>query len=95
MMKSNEFRDALRKLKLTQQQAANAFGLSIRAVNGYCNGTPVPGPTALMLRLMVRFRPKPADLAEPTKAARAAASTKSGRKRTAAHKSGSARKRAA
>ena len=61
-MNSTQFRKALADLGLTQAQAAEWLGLSIRAVHGYANGAPIPEPTAKLLRLMVKLDLKPKDV---------------------------------
>ena len=55
----NQFRKALDDLGLTQGAAAEWLKLSIRAVDGYANGAPIPGATAKLLRLMVKLDLKP------------------------------------
>ena len=41
-MTKTQFRDALERLGLTQGQAAERMGYTIRMVNGYANGEPIP-----------------------------------------------------
>ena len=41
-MTATQFRAALEHLGWTQQQMANELKISIRSVNGYANGTPIP-----------------------------------------------------
>jgi hypothetical protein len=57
-----QFRKALDDLGLTQAQAAEWLGISIRAAHGYANGAPVPEPIAKLLRLMVRLKLRPEDV---------------------------------
>ena len=61
-MIANQFRKALDDLGLTQGEAADWLGISIRAVHGYANDAPIPEPTAKLLRLMVRLKLKPKDV---------------------------------
>ncbi len=58
-MTANHFRKALDDLGLTQGEAADWLGISIRAVHGWANGAPIPEPVAKLLRLMVRLELKP------------------------------------
>jgi len=58
-MTSAQFRTALDALELTQGEAAEWLGISIRAVNGYAAGKPIPEPLAKLLRLVVRLKLKP------------------------------------
>ena len=61
-MSAHQFRKALDDLDLTQAQAAGWLKLSLRAVHGYANGAPIPEPTAILLRLMVRLKLRPEDV---------------------------------
>jgi hypothetical protein len=57
-----QFRNALDALSLTQAQAAEWLGISIRAAHGYANGAPIPEPIAKLLRLCVRLKLRPEDV---------------------------------
>ena len=49
-----QYQNALDKLGLTQGEAADLLGFSIRTSNGYANGGyPVPKPLAVLLRLLL------------------------------------------
>ena len=49
-MTAIQFRAALDRLSLTQAQAAEALGVSIRTAHGYANGKPIPKPVELLLQ---------------------------------------------
>jgi hypothetical protein len=53
LMTAKQFRLALSNLGLTQQAAAQLFGLCLRTVNGYAGGKPIPVPVAILINLMV------------------------------------------
>lgn len=57
-----QFRAALDRLDLSQGQAAEWLGKSIRQVNSYANGTPVPLAVAKLLRLCLRLELQPKDV---------------------------------
>jgi DNA-binding XRE family transcriptional regulator len=61
-MTAKQYRDALAKLGLTQGQAADFLGVSLRTSNAYANGEPIPEAVAKLLRLMVRLNLEPADV---------------------------------
>jgi predicted transcriptional regulator len=50
-MTAAELERALDRLDLTQVGAADVLGVSDRAVRRYLAGTPIPEPTAKLLRL--------------------------------------------
>ena len=52
-MNKAQFKEAIARLGLTQGQAAKALGVSIRSVNGYANGKPIPFLVAEVIRLWV------------------------------------------
>ena len=58
-MTANQYRAALAALGLTQAEAAEFLGISIRAAHGYANDMPVPTAIAKLLHLMVRLKLKP------------------------------------
>ena len=55
-MTNEEFKWVLFHLGLTQKQAGDMLGIAIRTVHGYCNGTPVPEPTARLLLLILKYK---------------------------------------
>jgi transcriptional regulator with XRE-family HTH domain len=59
---SNQFRAALDRLHLTQEQAAKFLGRSTRSVWGYCNGEPIDRPIILLLAVMTERDISPEDL---------------------------------
>ena len=62
-MTSNQYRKALEALGMSQQAAANFFGVSLRTSQGYALGEyPVPEAVAKLLRLMIRLDLKPEDV---------------------------------
>lgn len=61
-MTSKQYREALAKLGLTQGEAAEFFGASIRTANGYAAGRPIPETTAKLLRLMLRLGLDPSEV---------------------------------
>lgn len=62
-MTKNQYRKALDDLGMSQQAAANFFGVSLRTSQGYALGEyPVPEVVAKLLRLMVRLGLKPEDV---------------------------------
>jgi transcriptional regulator with XRE-family HTH domain len=54
-MTDTEYRHALKRLGLTQHQAAKFLRVSIRTSNGYANGRTIPEAIAKLLRLMMRL----------------------------------------
>ena len=62
-MTANEYRDAISGLELTQEAAAAFLGVSLRTAHGYANEQPVPLYIAKLLRLMIRLKLKPGDVA--------------------------------
>lgn len=54
-MTKTQFREALERLGLTQGQAAEALGLTIRTINGYANGEPIPATVARLLAMYLRY----------------------------------------
>jgi hypothetical protein len=61
-MTRTQYRKALRKLGLTQVQAAAWLDVSIRSAHGWANGTPIPVPVAKLLQLMLKFELMPDDV---------------------------------
>lgn len=57
-----QYRTALAKLEITQGEAAELLGVSIRTSHGYANGEPIPEGYAKLLRLMVNLGLKPEDV---------------------------------
>lgn len=54
-MTPDELRRALDELDLTQREAAEALGVSLRTVEKWaCGVHPIPGPAARLVRLWVR-----------------------------------------
>lgn len=62
-MTPNQYRAALARLGLTQAEAADFLGISVRTSNGYANGLPIREGDAKLLRLMVKLGLKPSDVA--------------------------------
>lgn len=62
-MDADEFKSALAKLELTQGQAGTFLERSIRAINGYANGAKIDGPVGKLLRLMIKRKIKPEEVA--------------------------------
>jgi hypothetical protein len=60
-MTTAQYRAALKKLGLTQAQAAEFLGVSTRMSNAYANSAVVPVAIARLLRLMIRLKLKPED----------------------------------
>jgi DNA-binding XRE family transcriptional regulator len=61
-MNHNQYRTALERLGLTQDSAAEFLGVSLRTSHGYANGSPIPKPTAMLLRLMTQRSIKPEEI---------------------------------
>lgn len=61
-MTPNQYRAALQRLGLSQAEAAEFLGLSVRTSHGYANGEPIPKTVELVLKLMLRFELKPEEL---------------------------------
>ena len=58
-----EFRDAIARLGLSQEQAGRWLGISPSAAEGYALGDyPVPQPTAMLLWLVVKLGLRPKDV---------------------------------
>lgn len=54
-MTATELRDALDRLDLTQREAAEALGVSLRTVQSWVGGEhEIPGPAARLVRLWTR-----------------------------------------
>jgi transcriptional regulator with XRE-family HTH domain len=51
-MTGTEFRAALADLGLTQPAAATLLGLSLRTVEYYAAGKPIPGPVKILVKLL-------------------------------------------
>lgn len=65
-MEADELREALRRLDLTQQEAADLLGVSLRSVQGWATGErSVPEPAARLVRTWIQ-RP---DVFPPSSAA--------------------------
>jgi DNA-binding XRE family transcriptional regulator len=54
-MTSAQYRAALAKLGMTQQEAATFLGVSVRTSNAYANDSMIPEATAKLLRLMIKL----------------------------------------
>jgi DNA-binding XRE family transcriptional regulator len=54
-MTSAQYRAALAKLGMTQQEAADFLGVSVRTSNAYANDGTIPEATAKLLRLMIKL----------------------------------------
>jgi len=52
-MTSQQYRSALEHLGLTQADAAEFLGVSVRSSHGYANGAPVPVAIAKLLKLTI------------------------------------------
>jgi DNA-binding XRE family transcriptional regulator len=61
-MTSHQYRNALDRLELTQESAAQFLGVSIRTSHTYANGGAIPESVAIALKLMIRFKLKPEDI---------------------------------
>jgi excinuclease UvrABC nuclease subunit len=61
-MTNKQYREAIRKLGMTQAQAAKFLDISIRTSNGYANTRLIPEGIAMLLRLMVRLNLTPVDV---------------------------------
>lgn len=58
-----EFRDAIARLGLSHERAGRWLGISPSAAEGYALGDyPVPQPTAMLLRLVVKLGLRPEDV---------------------------------
>jgi DNA-binding XRE family transcriptional regulator len=54
-MTSAQYRAALAKIGMTQQEAADFLGVSVRTSNSYANDGVIPEATAKLLRLMIKL----------------------------------------
>lgn len=61
-MTPRQFKAALAALEITQETAAEVLGVSLRTINGYANGAPIPLATAKLLRLMVDLKLDPEEV---------------------------------
>jgi hypothetical protein len=61
-MTSDQYRNAIGRLGLTQAQAASFMGISIRTSHGYANGETIPRVVELLLKAMLRWDIKPSEL---------------------------------
>ena len=62
-MTAIQYRNALKRLGLSQVAAAHFLGIAIRTSHSYANDEyPVPEAIAKLLRLMVRLELSPADV---------------------------------
>jgi hypothetical protein len=55
-MNAFEFRNSLEKLEITQHEAAEMLGVSLRTTASYAAGNKIPEPIARLLRLIVFVR---------------------------------------
>jgi DNA-binding transcriptional regulator YiaG len=61
-MTANQYRAAIKSLRLSQAKAALFLGVSLRASQGWALGeNPVPVAVAKLLRLMIRLHITPED----------------------------------
>jgi hypothetical protein len=51
-MTPDRFREILAGLDLSQARIRQAFGLGANTANRWANGTPIPGPAAILLEAM-------------------------------------------
>jgi DNA-binding XRE family transcriptional regulator len=61
-MTADDYRQAMIDLGLTQNEAADFLGVSLRTAHGYANEQPVPLCVAKLLRLCVRLKLAPEDV---------------------------------
>jgi len=62
-MSKTQYRAHIEALGLSQQRAGEWLGVGKRTSQGWALGeTPVPGPVAKLLRLMVKLKLDPADV---------------------------------
>ena len=61
-MTKTQYRAALESLGLTQAEAAEFLGVSLRTSWGYANGEPIPEGYAKLFRLMQKLELKPEDV---------------------------------
>lgn len=60
-----DYRKTIDQLGLSQRKAGRFLGVDERTSRRWANEGPIPVAVALLLRLMVRFKLKPADVHEP------------------------------
>jgi DNA-binding XRE family transcriptional regulator len=53
-MTKNQFNAALERLGLTQSEAADYLGVSLRSINGYANGAKISKTVAKLLDMYLR-----------------------------------------
>jgi transcriptional regulator with XRE-family HTH domain len=53
-MTPDQYRTAIERLGLTQAQAAEYLGVSVRTSHGYANGAPIPVAVEKLLRVAIR-----------------------------------------
>jgi hypothetical protein len=64
-MTKNQYRAAIKKLGLSQPRAATWLGIALRTSQNYALGvTPVPEPTARLLRLAIKLKLTPEEAAK-------------------------------
>jgi hypothetical protein len=61
-MTATQFRNAIAKIGLTQEQAGLFMGRSERQGQRWANGEPIPESVAKLLRLMIRLGLNPDDV---------------------------------
>jgi DNA-binding XRE family transcriptional regulator len=57
----DQYSAAIKRLGMTQGEAAKFLDISIRSSHGYANGEPIPEAITKLLRLMVRLEIAPAE----------------------------------
>lgn len=56
-----EFRTYLRRLQLTQAEAARFFGVDVRTTHRWCNGWKIPHSVSIALQVMLEAGIQPED----------------------------------
>ena len=64
-MEQYEYRRALLHLNMTQSEAAEFLGFSLRMANGWANGWEIPIVVQRLLRILVKRRIRPRDYETP------------------------------
>ena len=63
-MTPTQYKAAIKALSLSQERAGDWLGIGRRTSQGYALGEyPVPKQTAMLLKLMIRLKLKPEDVA--------------------------------
>ena len=63
LMTPDQYRNAIKKLGMSQAKAGEFLGVSLRTSQGYALGEyPIPEGFAKLLRLMVRLKLRPEDI---------------------------------